>query len=1300
MQRVFSLKQVAVGTVGAAGSAGEMHYTRACALCNRVASVPPFAGRIFLPRSQSTRANPEHAPDSVKKYKKRYKIVANYSKPKPKPKSKTTITVLDSVEGEKLDSKSFITSSPSSPVFAGPRFGDVGVTIMLPPNSSTKAVDDFKSTATSSLQPLKYGFKTQEKTALSYAAAELMFGGLFRNKFLLDPYSPPKDVKENVKPTETSLSSSLGSLTSSEQTFDSTWRTMETVDLLLENAENPDRIMPETKPQEKDLKTEAEDERRANALNLKRQAQRATYIDLCISSGNINLAKKAALMTLKSAEGRPFRNRVLEPLLSRAVHKGDHQEVLNILSLAQQYKVPLSIPSYVLCFGWLGRHTADENAIKMTRLLVNNMKNEGVDVNDLVIACKNRRVLIQKIAKAINMVDPECAQPFKFQSDYHADVLFRLNNRDEAKAARYQSPAEGIFVQDAAQRLVDEQISAHNSCIFKIRNIACQLSQAEIDNLLAEQKKVEAEWRKTIAIGLQSSMQALKINKVSKKLLLALEVLPIEKYVDIIIQEVNTRIDDSEKQSVGFSYAQQYLGRRVKEFYDLEVLKQCGVLDEAREAYIKYCEWYMNPERFPEGPSNPREVWEKIVDEMGYDDFSPSQLLRKWPAQQYMSIGKFLYSVLLKDVKINENISSPDKPPHMVPALYTLFRKTTKGYQKQLKMHPAVHHIFPTKMQPFLTMNPYELPMVCPPRPWTTQSSGVYPLSSPALQRSPDTLVGELALAKNIESVPVHELYPCFDSLNQLGSIPWKINAPVLDVVTEVFNSGGSKELDIAFPPSAAKSEPPMLKNVSLAERISISKKRALIQQENAAMYSLWCDTLYKLCIAHEFRDRMFWLPHNMDFRGRVYPVCPHLQHMSNDMARSLLVFAKGEKLGPDGLDWLKIHTVNLFGTMSKDSIAARLAYANEILPKILDSAENPLTGDKWWVSSEEPWQTLAACKEIAAAIASGDPENFVSHFPVHQDGSCNGLQHYAALGRDTLGAKSVNLVDTDKPSDVYSCVCDSVEQQREKAALEGNAIAQKLEGFICRKVVKQTVMTTVYGVTAYGAQLQIRGQLKALDFPSDLIPPAALFITKLIFQSLGEMFTSSRNTQDWLTRCAHSIVKSKNMPVKWVTPLGLPVVQPYFRSKATSKKKNTQPENQTPAGPAFEHVPNCQKNKNAFSPNFIHSLDSCHMILTGLYCEQAGIPFVSVHDCYWVHAKNVSAMSKICREQFVSLHSKPILEELSDFLTKTYCLNESSDPSAIAAVEKRRLERLFRAVPPKGDFDLNEVMQSKYFFS
>lgn len=53
------------------------------------------------------------------------------------------------------------------------------------------------------------------------------------------------------------------------------------------------------------------------------------------------------------------------------------------------------------------------------------------------------------------------------------------------------------------------------------------------------------------------------------------------------------------------------------------------------------------------------------------------------------------------------------------------------------------------------------------------------------------------------------------------------------------------------------------------------------------------------------------------------------------------------------------------------------------------------------------------------------------------------------------------------------------MERERYKDAEQGLKIAQVLEGHIHRKVIKQTVMTTVYGVTRFGARLQIARQLK-----------------------------------------------------------------------------------------------------------------------------------------------------------------------------------------------------------------------------
>ena len=39
-----------------------------------------------------------------------------------------------------------------------------------------------------------------------------------------------------------------------------------------------------------------------------------------------------------------------------------------------------------------------------------------------------------------------------------------------------------------------------------------------------------------------------------------------------------------------------------------------------------------------------------------------------------------------------------------------------------------------------------------------------------------------------------------------------------------------------------------------------------------------------------------------MDFRGRVYPIPPHLNHMGADLNRGILEFSEAKRLGEKGL--------------------------------------------------------------------------------------------------------------------------------------------------------------------------------------------------------------------------------------------------------------------------------------------------------------------------------------------------------------------------------------------------------------
>lgn len=546
--------------------------------------------------------------------------------------------------------------------------------------------------------------------------------------------------------------------------------------------------------------------------------------------------------------------------------------------------------------------------------------------------------------------------------------------------------------------------------------------------------------------------------------------------------------------------------------------------------------------------------------------------------------------------------------------------------------------------------------MSCPPLPWTSSKNGAYLVRSSDLIRLPFQAVQQMDY---IESAPASNIYPALDSLNQLAAVPWKVNGRVLDVIIDVFNSGGNEKIDVPPPPSALNEEEFVQPMKGNDEQPSESMQKAqkyresmAIQQKKGEMYSLWCDALYRLSMANHFRDKMFWLPQNMDFRGRVYPIPPHLNHIGSDLSRCLFLFHEARPLGKDGLRWLKLHCINLTGMKKKSSLDERLQFAEEVMDDIIDSAENPLNGRQWWAQSDEPWQTLACCMEIANVIRSPNPEAYMCHFPVHQDGSCNGLQHYAALGRDQIGAVSVNLANSPRPQDVYVEVANKVEEKRKQDAANGVDIAAILEGFVTRKVIKQTVMTTVYGVTYYGARLQIGRQLKYIDeFPQDRVAHAATYLTQNTFNSLRAMFTSAKEIQDWLTSCARQISGVRKQNVEWVTPLGLPIVQPYVRSTSRNKFVANIGSSSTDS---FE-IPNVNKQKNAFPPNFIHSLDSSHMMLTSLNCAQTGINFASVHDCFWTHPETVAEMNKICRDQFVLLHSQPILEDLSRFFVEKF---------------------------------------------
>ena len=116
---------------------------------------------------------------------------------------------------------------------------------------------------------------------------------------------------------------------------------------------------------------------------------------------------------------------------------------------------------------------------------------------------------------------------------------------------------------------------------------------------------------------------------------------------------------------------------------------------------------------------------------------------------------------------------------------------------------------------------------------------------------------------------------------------------------------------------------------------------------------------------------------------------------------------------------------------------------------------------------------------------------------------------------------------------------------------------------------------------------------------------------------------------QNWFASSATQIALSGHY-VDWYTPLGLYVRQPYCRKPVRHVIRTNLQWLLLQATGLPDIPPDTRKQRGAFPPNFIHSLDSTHMMLTAMYCQRSGSTFASVHDSFWTHAANVGAMNRV----------------------------------------------------------------------
>ena len=597
-------------------------------------------------------------------------------------------------------------------------------------------------------------------------------------------------------------------------------------------------------------------------------------------------------------------------------------------------------------------------------------------------------------------------------------------------------------------------------------------------------------------------------------------------------------------------------------------------------------------------------------------------------------------------------------------------------------------------------------PLVVPPRDWARGERGGYLYGLRDVV--PLVSTWDRTHADDVEDAEIPVVYR---ALNRLQRTPWRINRRVYGAVLEIMKAGGGEYdpvgrvlVDRASVPAMEPVPMPAQPTTDpeqdgetwrLWRREASHRKETEKLERREKVRSFW----YTLSEAKEhLRDNAIFFVWALDFRGRMYPVGHNLSPQGSDLSRGLLEFYDGVPLGsPEAADALALHGANVLdewegqkvGTMTRQE---RVELIDRLTPRIVEAAEDPLA-NRWWEQADKPLMFLSFCFEWAGYQQDG--LEHVSRLPVHVDGSCNGVQHMAAMVRDTETAKEVNVTANSRPHDLYDNMAQHANHELAlRASTEEDErvrwVCQQWvkSGLVTRKACKRPTMTFGYGGTRYGYTDQIREYFKDEGLLPSLTEMfhregdekssrgiAFRTLAGVLYEGLEDVVPGAFTVRNWLQGLASDAAQSSDH-LRWIVPgTNFPVHQRY--NKADSRCVDTilsggvrlQPRVAIPTD-----EPDIRRHVNGIAPNYVHSLDAAHLALT---VDAVGDMAVNaVHDSFGCHAARMPMLEAALRGTFLRLYTgQNVLELLRDDLG------------------------LDTRLPQLGSLDLSEVRASNYFF-
>lgn len=601
-----------------------------------------------------------------------------------------------------------------------------------------------------------------------------------------------------------------------------------------------------------------------------------------------------------------------------------------------------------------------------------------------------------------------------------------------------------------------------------------------------------------------------------------------------------------------------------------------------------------------------------------------------------------------------------------------------------VQLMPEVQALIDQISEFVIESTPYFLPCVEPPKDWVAVDDGGF--HTREMRRLAPWMVKAYGATRDDyrEAELKHEMA----AVNALQRVPWRINRNLLEAVSNVAQHYDMEE--IISQAEMPKPQKPIwlsgtLKkedmNETQAREFKLWKREVAEWHTDEKIRSNKSNRFYSAVrVARKFVDySAIYFVYFVDFRGRKYVQTTGVSPQGSDLQKALLEFSEGKPLATkEAQEWFCIAGANRWG-YDKASLPDRVKWVREHHDQIMAFAADPVNNNEWR-NADKPLQFLAWCLEYRDWQVFGP--KFLSRLAVGMDGSCNGLQNFSAMLRDSVGGKATNLVPAALPNDIYQLVADKLTRILQGLAEDEDCFRSLwLSHGLTRNLVKRSVMTLPYGSRQSSwAEFIVADYLKQGKFPElpkEKYDRAARFLSKHLGVAIADTVVAAAGAMEWLQRASTAILREGYDRIRWITPSGFPVTQVYWEE--TQHRINTKLCGN--AKLSFRRETDEAKksrHRNGIAPNFVHSLDASHLTLVVNRAKAEGIDaFAMIHDDYGTHAADTARLYTIIREVFVDMYeAHDVLEEF------------------------RAAYGFLPPPPPMGDLDLRQVLDSPYFFS